>query len=138
MRTILVGYDQTDPSMRALDRAASLAGAFDARLIVTSIVPGTVRAVRNAIPTDPAATPVDTEELAHAREYLDARGVKAGYVAARGDAAAMITMVAEQHDADLIVLGTREFGPADRVMRPSVSQAVARQAHRDVLIVHPD
>ena len=37
MKTIVVGYDASEPSQRALARAASLAGAYDAKLIVTSV-----------------------------------------------------------------------------------------------------
>ena len=139
MRTILVGYDLTDPSKRALERAAALAGVFDARLIVTSVVPGRRREIRDAIAVDPAdRSEPRSDELAHARAYLDAQGVKAGYVRATGEAARMITEVADVHDADLIVLGTRAPGLPEAVVRPSVSRAVARRAQRDVMIVHPD
>ena len=63
--------------------------------------------------------------------------MEADYVPAVGDAARTIAMLAEERDADLIVLGTREPGLVDRVLRQSVSQSVARRAHRDVMIVHP-
>jgi nucleotide-binding universal stress UspA family protein len=70
-----------------------------------------------------------------ARTYLRDRGIEADDVPAIGDPAN--AMLAEERDADLIVVGTREPALVDRVLRSSVSQAVSRRAHRDVLIVHP-
>jgi nucleotide-binding universal stress UspA family protein len=54
-----------------------------------------------------------------------------------GAAANEIVDVAEERDADLIVVGTHEPGFLDRLLAGSVSQGVARRAHCDVLIVHP-
>jgi nucleotide-binding universal stress UspA family protein len=138
MRTILVGYDETDGAQRALDRAVDLANAFNARLVVTSVAPILLAAGRGAGATDPVDSPErHREELAHAHEYLEAQGIEADYVPAIGDPAKTIAMLAEERDADLIVVGTREPALVDRVLRSSVSQAVSRRAHRDVLIVHP-
>jgi len=39
MQTIVVGYDHTDPSKHALERAAQIATAFGATLVVTSVAP---------------------------------------------------------------------------------------------------
>jgi len=36
-----------------------------------------------------------------------------------------------------VVVGTREAGLAERVVRHSVSQQVAKKVHCDLLIVHP-
>ena len=43
---------------------------------------------------------------------------------------------AQQHGADLIVLGTRELSLVQRLLGNSVSNAVANKARCDVLIVH--
>jgi nucleotide-binding universal stress UspA family protein len=137
MRTILVAYDETEPSKRALDRAVELAKAFDAKLVLTSVAPVMHGAARSAGAIDPTDDPQrHVEELAHARAYLEESGVTADYVPAVGDPVQTISMVADEHDADLIVMGTREPGLIDRVLRQSVSQSVSRRSHRDVLIVH--
>ena len=39
MKTILVAYDDTEPSRRALERAATLAQAYESRVLITSIAP---------------------------------------------------------------------------------------------------
>src|SRR3954471_16066380 len=136
MKTIVVGYDESEPLRRALERAASLADAYDARLIVTRVGPVTGRSLHMV---DPAPATGDYPRvLAHARTYLEKRGVRAQYVAAEGEPARMIASVAEEHDGDLIVVGTREPGLVERIQHPSVSQAVARESDRDVLIVHPE
>ncbi len=53
-----------------------------------------------------------------------------------GDAAEAIVELAEQRNADLIVVGTREPGFFERLLGHSVSGSVQRHAHCDVLIVH--
>jgi nucleotide-binding universal stress UspA family protein len=65
-------------------------------------------------------------------------GRMAAGTAVSADAQRISTLVdlAEQEDADLIVVGTREPGIVERLLGQSVSQSVSRQAHRDVLIVH--
>ena len=78
MRTILVGYDETEGSKRALDRAIELAEAFDARLVVTSVAPVIQAVGRGMGSIDPIDPPErHREELAHARAYLQERAIEA-------------------------------------------------------------
>jgi nucleotide-binding universal stress UspA family protein len=139
MKTIVVGYDETEPAKRALARAAELATVFNSRLIVTSVarllVGGAV--ARGVGPIDPLDEPkLHGEALEHAEAFLTERGIEGRYEVMLGDPAASIVDLAEKQGADLIVVGTREPGFLERLMGLSVSDAVEHRAHCDVLIVH--
>jgi nucleotide-binding universal stress UspA family protein len=138
MKTIVVGYDDTEPAKRALARAADLGEAFGAKLVVASVaavsLPAAGRGSGAIDPTDPPE--LHEAELRQARSYLETRKTEASYVNAVGEPAEAIIAAAEQHGADLIVVGSRELGFVQRLLGQSVSRAVAEHAHTDVLIVH--
>jgi nucleotide-binding universal stress UspA family protein len=137
MKTIVVGYDETEPSKRALDRAAEIAKAFGAKLIVTSVAPIMVSIGRSAGALDPTDTPSEHKaELDRAREHLQGAGVETEFQAAVGEPAETIVQLAEERQADMIVVGTREPNVLERLLGQSVSQSVSHRAHCDVLIVH--
>ena len=137
LKTIVVGFDDTDPSRHALERAADLTEAFGAKLAVTSVAPLLVGIGRSAGPLDPVDSPQEhREQLQDARKLLEARNIKAEYVPAAGEPADAIVELADDLDADLIVVGTRDPGILERLLGQSVSERVAHQAHRDVLIFH--
>jgi nucleotide-binding universal stress UspA family protein len=137
MKTILVGYDDTEQSKRALLRAAEIAKAFDSKLHVTSVAPLLVGTPRVMGPYDPTEPPAEhVAQLEHAKALLADQGLEAILEEAHGDPAEMIVEVAETIGADLIVLGTNERSLIERALGLSVSGAVARKADCDVLIVH--
>jgi len=137
MKTIVLGFDDTEASQRALERAAQLVKAFDSKLTVTSVAPLEIGAGRSGGPIDPTE-PLSKhkDELASARKYLEGQGVQADYQPAVGDPADAIVQVAEECGADLIIVGTREPNLVQRLLGQSVSESVSHKAHRDVLIVH--
>ena len=138
MKRILVAYDDTDSARRALDRTAELAKVFGSEVIVTSVAPLLVGSPRATGPIDPTDSPQrHAEELDTARAMLGERGIDAKTVVATGDPAGAIAMLADEREVDLVIVGTREPGLAERIMRKSVSSEVARLVHRDLLIVHP-
>jgi len=138
MKTIVVGYDDTEPAKRALKRGAELAEALGAKLVVTSVA-----SVQHGVglgrtgPLDPTDTPeMHSEELKSAAAMLQELGVEAEYVRAIGEPAETIVELADQREADMIIIGARDLGVVQRMIGQRVSTVVTRQAHSDVLIVH--
>ncbi len=124
---ILLAYNDTDVSQRALERAAQLARLYEAKLVVTSVTPVVV---------GEAPTMEPGPELLRAEERLRELGVEATLVEAIGDIASAVVEVGERHDAGLIVIGTQEPSQVERMLGHSVSEGVQRMAHCDVLILH--
>ncbi len=150
MKAILVGYDGTRPAERALSRAAELAKAFGSKVVVVSVSTPQPVATPGAFGLTPYYA-YPAEELGQApradealwqrhRERVQAffagAGITVEFAGVLGQPAEEIVELAEQQHADLIVVGTREPGFVERLLGGSVSQAVARRAQCDVLIVH--
>jgi nucleotide-binding universal stress UspA family protein len=149
LNTIVVGYDGTQPAEQALARAAQLAQAFGASIIVADVAaPEPLEATPGAFGYMPyyrygAERSIETDEplwqqhRARIESFLAETGVTHEFAGVVGQPSAEIVDVAERRGADLIVVGTREPGFLERLLEGSVSQGVARRAHCDVLIVHP-
>jgi nucleotide-binding universal stress UspA family protein len=138
---LVVGYTDDQQGATVLRTVAALAHRVGAEVCV-------VHGIRlGDYPTDPDST--DWEEKgqhrieAHretVRRAMAEEGVRWTYQASRGDPAMALRRSAEEHDALMIVVGSRGEGPgamAQRILEPSVShRLIARQA-RPVLVVPP-
>ena len=137
MDNIVLGYDDTDASQRALARAAELAQALHAKLTVISVAPLLAGAARSAGPTDSADSPArHSAELRAARAYLEGQGISADYDQPIGEPADAIIDLAARANADLIVVGTREPSTLARLFGQSVSESITHKARCDVMVVH--
>ena len=137
MKRIVLGYDDTEPAKRALQRTCELAKALEGYVVVVSVAPALVSAGRGIGPIDPTDPPErHREELLEAKAVLDEEYIAADYVVGLGDPADLIVETAEQKGADMIVVGTSEPGFIARILGLSVSETVQRRAHCDVLVVH--
>ena len=147
MKTIVIGFDGSESSGRALDRAAGLAQALDAALVVASVTVPEARMIPNpVVPAEPLLLtgPVISDDesdetgrlLEEARERLAGREVEVELVPIIGSPADALIELADERAADIIVVGTHEPGFLERLLAGSVSADVSRRAHCDVLIVH--
>ena len=127
VETIVVAYD--DPESGTLSRAAELAQAFGAALVVTNVVPAEHG-------EEAESERYGRERLDQARTFLEGRGVTAEVVRSVGQPADAIVALARERDADLIVVGMRKKGFIERLVEGSVAQNVLRRAPCDVLVVH--
>lgn len=136
MKTILLAYEERPMSRDVVERAAELAKAFSAKVIVTSVAP--VLVTKGQGPWDPADPPArhreEVEEAVHMLAYHGVTDVET--VVTVGEPAHAIVELADERKADLIVLGAHDGGLVSRLVGRSVSDAVAHHARTDVLIVH--
>jgi nucleotide-binding universal stress UspA family protein len=140
-RTVVVGTDGSDSSFRAVDRAAQIAGA-DARLIIASAYlpqPDDTRAA-DALGEESykvsGTAPIyailqDAKERAHiaGAKNVEERSI----VGAPVDA---LVKLAEDENADLLVVGNVGLSTIAGRLLGSVPANVSRRAKVDVLIVH--
>jgi nucleotide-binding universal stress UspA family protein len=138
VKTILVGYDGSEPSDRALDRAIELSTQAGAQVFVLTAAEPTSRVggFGGTRDVDRAELEQAHEALAKAQSKLDAAGAAARLVEAHGDAADMIVQVAQDKGADLIVVGHRGHNFAVRALLGSVATKVVNHSDHDVLVVH--
>ena len=143
--TILIGYDDTAPSRRALALAAEEAGRSGDRLAVLAVLemPLDPDAPRNFGTagdfTDEPQVRVEPEGvkevLASARERLGAAGDRAEYLWAAGDPSVRIVAAAKELDARLILLGAHHHSLLARLLGTDVTEDVRRRVGCEVLVV---
>jgi nucleotide-binding universal stress UspA family protein len=137
MKKIVIGYDASPESERALERTAELAKAFGSEVLVASISPALMPAAHGVGPYDPADPPEEhrAQAVAASRKLTDL-GISAERVTGVGDPGESIVQLARVRKADLIVVGARDLSAISRLLGQSVSDDVAHHASCDVLIVH--
>jgi nucleotide-binding universal stress UspA family protein len=139
-KSIVVGTNGTDTADIAVSRAVELAKLTGATLhVVSAYEPAPARVGGSQPPAEAAEwaiTPhfkVDAV-LDRATDIAKGGGIEIEVHGPKGDAASAILSVAEEADADLIVLGSKGMQGARRVLG-SVPNKVSHHAPCDLLIV---
>ena len=131
MQKLLLAYDGTDHSRRALEMTATMALKFEADVTVVSVVP--TRSGRS--PVDPwDDSTVHTQELLEAGRLLREQGIEPRLVETYGSVPETIEKLAEAGEFDAIIVGSRGLSMLDRALQGSVSEHVAANAGTTVIV----
>jgi nucleotide-binding universal stress UspA family protein len=140
LRHLLVGVDRSEPSLAALELAADLAETLGGSMSVLEVF--------DYVPPFPlgpsAATTSETEEHALERAAalveaevgrIRARSVGVQVIVRSGEPAPTLLEVADDVDADLVVVGTRGRGDPAEPLLGNVARAVVHRVGRPTLVV---
>jgi nucleotide-binding universal stress UspA family protein len=137
-KRILAAVDGSDHGVRAARKAARLARALDARLTLLTVYDAPSSALGEPNYSTALADALAAARIVVARArrvVLEAGGPEPETEWLDGPPAKTIVSVARDGGYDLIVVGTRGRGRLRAAVLGSVSNAVAAQARRPVLIV---
>lgn len=142
-KSIVVGTDGSDTATQAVRQAVDLAGALDAKVELVSayepVPAGRLSEERRQAPEDLqwAINPREDVDatLEAAAEIARAAGVAVEVYPRQGDPADAILDIAEEQDADLIIVGNKGMTGAKRFLLGSVPNKVSHHAPCSVLII---
>lgn len=143
-KTIVVGTDGSANAEKALVMTAELARTIPGCQVhvltaCKPLAPQEVSDIKASLPKDLRSlihANVEAEEtLRKAKAIFSAAGVEAEFQQVDEDPAEGLIIAAEQHSADLMIVGSRGEGLAKRAMHGSVSTKVVHHAPCSVLVV---
>jgi nucleotide-binding universal stress UspA family protein len=138
IRTILVALDGSAPSERALAMAEDLAGAYSARVVLTTVLERQVLLAGEFTtlqePTEEAQAIVrrGLEEKARA---LTSRGRRTEICVAIGEPCATLIDMAGRYEAGVIVTGRSGKGAVARMVMGSVTTSLLHRSAMPILVV---
>jgi nucleotide-binding universal stress UspA family protein len=145
-RRVLVPLDGSQPSEGVLPLATELARAFDAELVLESVIP-TVAAIRGARGAAARLMPhmgaaVLDEEAGEAAAYLEGlaarleeEGVSAAGVVERGEPVRVLEAAARRHGADVFAMATHGRAGVSAIWEGSVAARLLERSGRPMMLV---
>jgi nucleotide-binding universal stress UspA family protein len=137
--TVAVAYLDTAEARRALDVAVDLAGRVGARLRLVSVMPRPAEIFMPVVGRDAEEAFMASTREVFQRGLDDALARVGGRVEAsaellEGEAVDTLATL-DRRDADLLVCGSRAYGPLRRVLLGGVSSHLLRRAALPLLVV---
>lgn len=121
--TILLGYDGSEHSKRALRKAEKIALQNDSNLVVVNVY------------REPVTKSFSLGLLEEVKKNVS-KNVKLETISARStDVDDELINIAKEYEAGLIVVGSRGMGEVKSLLLGSVSHAIANNSPVDVLII---
>ena len=138
--TIVVGTDGSKSSILAVERAAAIAAAFDATLIIGCAYYENKEQASKTLRQDSVTVLGDDPARDNLNKAADAaKGVGAQKVETAvkpGTPVEALMSIVNENNADLLVVGNRGINSLTGRLLGSVPADVARQSDCDVMIVH--
>jgi nucleotide-binding universal stress UspA family protein len=134
-KRVLIGYDGSPESRKALDLAVDLAKAGGGTIVVQHVITIGPEAFETGALNFPEIQAAADRLLEEAVERARTGGVAATKVLSTGDATRAILKEAEARGADLIVVGSLGRGRMARLLVGSVADKLVRMATVPVLVV---
>ena len=134
-KRILVGYDGSPESKKALDLAVDLAKACGSSVLVQHVISIAPDAFETGALNYAEIQASAERLLEEAVERARSVGVAAAKVLSTGDAAAMLLKESEAQGADLVIIGSLGRGRMARLLVGSVADKLVRMARVPVLVV---
>jgi nucleotide-binding universal stress UspA family protein len=141
--TVLVPTDGSDPAKAAGEQAVDLATRYDATVHALFVVDVAHLGLRT--PTDVDVGSLDPSLREHGEAATDAVAASAAAAGVRAVTAHEVGVphrtvldYVDDHDVDLVVMGTHGRRGVSRLVLGSVTERVVRMAPCPVLVVHRD
>lgn len=138
MGTILVAYDDTDISRKAIERAMALLADADSMVLLYVVPEGLASGtLGDMVCPEDAVSDVDANLMVNskANEVVKRHGVRAVGLVRRGNPGQVIVEVAKELGASVVVVGVGKVEKVSCFALGSVADYVARHCNVPVLIV---
>jgi len=134
MKKILVGFDGSEGSEMALNKAMALVDEYG-ELILLAVVPNPAEKTFLDIEMYKNMKKKAESLISDAVTDIGSHDYTITGMVEEGDAAAVIIDIANKLDVDLIVLGSRGTSTIGRYLLGSVANKVVQYAHKPVMVV---
>ena len=145
MKRLLVAYDGSKASEKAIDLAIQCS-THDDELVILTVIPAELvesTFTNMLLPTIDLSTVVTPgtfkekaiENLGKITKELEGKLSKVEIAVEAGDPADEILLVAKKYESDIILIGYKGYGKEGRFLLGSVTDKVVRHASRTVMVV---
>jgi len=145
MKKLLIAYDGSEASTKAIDVALKCSSKDD-EIILFTVIPAelTESSFTNMLlPTIDLKSVVKSgsfkektmKKMSEITKQMEGKISKVETVVESGDAADEILLAAKKYEADIIIVGYKGYGKEGRFLLGSVTDKVVRHASKSVLVV---
>jgi len=145
MKKLLIAYDGSEASTKAIDMALKCSNKEDEVILLTVIPAAMVESAftNMLLPTIDLSSVVKSgsfkekavENMNKVAKEMEDKINKVDIVVESGDAADEILLTSKKHEVDIIIIGYKGYGKEGRFLLGSVTDKVVRHASRSVLVV---